>query len=170
MPLRRPTAAGLEVYGLKPRALISMPWLVALAMVVTLDALVIRSAWQIAAAATGIYLLALITSRLLTSRKPRLAAVCENGLVVDKNGTAEYIDWRELNSITHFETIGGHRYEVSAKGTAYQLRQRDIPSGRLQDFIGHIMHRTRFEWLTPTLAARPNILERYRPTRIHHDV
>ncbi len=147
-----------------------MPWLVTLLPVIALDVVFIRSAWQIAAAATGIYLLALITSRLLAGRKPRLAAVCENGLVIDKNGTAEYIDWRELNSITHFETMSGHHYDVNAKGASYRLRQRDVPNGRLQDFIGHIMHRTRFEWLTPTLAARPHILERYRPTRIHHDV
>ncbi len=136
------------------------------AIVAALDLWLLREGWLYPTVLTALYVATFVCATLTNRRLPNLVAVCENGLLVESRGVIDWVDWRELNSVVHFETLAGSQYDVNAKGVGYRLKQRDIGEARLQDIIGVIIHRARFEWINATMATRPEILERYRPTRI----
>ena len=140
-----------------------MVWLIA---VVAADFFLARYGWVYPLVLTALYVATFVYRFLASARQPHLVSICENGLVVDNDGVVEWIDWRELASVVFFETLSGSQYDVNAKGVGYRLKQRALGEARLEDIIGFIIHRTRFEWITETMAARPEILERYRPTRV----
>jgi hypothetical protein len=141
--------------------------LVALVVVVALDLFLVRHGWiSYASILAALYVATFVYMVLASARQPHLVAICENGLIVANHGCVEWVDWRELASIVRFDTWSGSQYDVNAKGAGYRLKQRDLGEARLQDIIGLIIRRTRFEWITEDMAARPEILERYRPTRV----
>ena len=140
--------------------------LVALVAVGAVGVFLARYAWFYPATLGALWLAAFVYAFRASAQRPHLVAICENGLVVENTGRVEWIDWRELASVVYFETFSGSEYDVNAKGAGYRLRQRDIGEQRLEDIIGLVIHRARFAWITETMAARPEILERYRPTRI----
>lgn len=169
MPLARPAEAGRELHSLPPRRRVNRLLLVAFIAVAALGVFLARYGWVYPATLAALYLGVFVYAFIASARQPHLVSICENGLVVENAGHIEWIDWRELASVVYFETFGGSEYDVNAKGAGYRLRQRDLGEQRLEDIIGLVILRTRFQWITETMAARPEILERYRPTRVDPD-
>lgn len=139
-------------------------------VVLALDALVFKSPWPVAAGIVGAYLATVVALHVHTKRKAHLASVCEHGLVIETRGAASYVDWRDLASVAKFETLTGQHYDVNVLGATYRLSQHTLGTKLLHDAVDAIVQRSRFEWITDTLAARPKVLERYRPTRVQNKV
>lgn len=169
MPLARPAEAGRELHSLPPRRRVHRVLIAASVVVAALDVFLLRYGWVYPLLLTALYVGAFVYTFLASSTQPHLVSICENGLVVENSGHVDWIDWRELASVVYFETFVGSEYDLNAKGAGYRLRQRDLGEQRLEDIIGLVMLRTRFQWITETMAARPEILERYRPTRVDPD-